>query len=138
MANEALKYAEGVSPAPESDDDEALIKALKTGKAKVRITTMIDEDVYRALRERAAVESDGRYQTFLNLILRKYLINGTGLSLEAMGAIVDGLAKKMKLVEKRLAETEAKSAARSAKPKAGQGRPARRIRDAVAAKRGDR
>lgn len=134
MANEALKYAEGVAPAPESDDDKDLIKALTTGRAKVRITTMIDEDVYRALRERAAVEGDGRYQTFLNSLLRKYLINGTGISLEALGAIVDGLSKDMKKMKKRIAETEETAMAASrGKPKAGPGKPPRRAR-AVATK----
>lgn len=44
-------------------------------KAKVRITTHIDEDVLKELRALAG-HSGGKYQSVLNQVLRDYLFNG--------------------------------------------------------------
>lgn len=52
---------------------DADVLAELTKQAKVRITTMIDLDLYVALKKRAAKDGDGRYQTYLNALLRRAL-----------------------------------------------------------------
>ena len=50
-----------------------VLSNLELKSAKVRVTTYIDEDILKTLREVAA-ESGNKYQTFLNHILRSYLL----------------------------------------------------------------
>lgn len=51
--------------------------------AKVRVTTFLDEDVLKALKE-TAQSSGTRYQTLLNQLLREALIGDTGTILERL------------------------------------------------------
>ncbi len=68
-----VRYDIGVAPASNGDADPELLAQLGK-KPKIRITTMVDLDIYEALKRRAAIESDGRYQTYLNALLREVLI----------------------------------------------------------------
>jgi len=63
----------------EAPADPELVAELKR-PGKIRITTMIDEDVYAALKEQAQKEGDGRYQTYLNQLLRDIFFTGIGQS----------------------------------------------------------
>lgn len=51
--------------------------------AKVRVTTFLDEDVLKALKETAQA-SGTRYQTLLNQLLRQALIGDTKTILERL------------------------------------------------------
>ncbi len=56
--------------------------------AKIRITTMVDEDIYRELKRLAEQPGAKKYQTILNDLLRKVLFPDAKLE--------DGLASKLK------------------------------------------
>lgn len=73
---DGIKYAEGVEPADDGEEDPELLAAL-TSPAKIRITTMVDEDIYDELKRRAGSIRGGRYQTLLNLLLRQALFGKT-------------------------------------------------------------
>ena len=45
---------------------------------KIRITTMVDEDIYHELKRLALQAGHGKYQTFLNDFLRQHLISMAG------------------------------------------------------------
>ena len=60
-----------------SDDD--VTQMLGKDKSKVRITTLIDTDILDELKRRAQMDSDGRYQTYLNQFLRQALFTGVDL-----------------------------------------------------------
>lgn len=75
-------------------------------KAKIRITTMIDANVYDALKLEASGKDIG-YQTLINSILSKHC----GIEKDPMDVIkdlIDGLYEK---VDKRLDKIEKKSRA---------------------------
>ena len=75
-------------------------------KAKIRITTMIDMNVYDALKLEASEQGIG-YQTLINSILSKHC----GIEKDPMDLIkemIDGLYEK---VDKRLDKIEKKSKA---------------------------
>ena len=61
--------------------------------AKIRVTTFLDEDVLRALKENAQ-QSGTRYQTLLNQLLRQSLLGGAQ-------TIIDRLEKLEKAVFKK-------------------------------------
>jgi uncharacterized protein (DUF4415 family) len=69
---DGIRYADGVEPAEDGPMDPDFAESLKQ-RAKIRITTMVDEDVYDKLKEIASKEGDGKYQTLLNQILRNVL-----------------------------------------------------------------
>jgi len=79
-------------------DPELLEELKKPGK--MRITTMIDEDVYDALKKAAIAKGDGRYQTYLNQLLRNVLMNPTGIEAEGRSA----LAEMIKELEEQMKE----------------------------------
>jgi uncharacterized protein (DUF4415 family) len=68
-----LQFAEGVAPAPDTAESDSAFFEAMAKPGKIRITTMVDEDVYKELRRRASEEGDGRYQTLLNEVLRAAL-----------------------------------------------------------------
>jgi uncharacterized protein (DUF4415 family) len=73
------KLGSGMSPELEA--------ALKE-PAKIRITTMVDEDIYRELKRIAGQPGAKKYQTLLNDLLRKALF-GSG---EPTSKVLDELA----------------------------------------------
>ncbi|MFH0800646.1 MAG: BrnA antitoxin family protein [Pseudomonadota bacterium] len=50
---------------------------------KIRVTTYLDEDVLKALKE-LANKSGGRYQTVLNQMLRQILVDETSTIMERL------------------------------------------------------
>ena len=106
-----ISYAEGVEPAPHGNADADFLAELGK-KPKIRITTMIDEDVYDMLKKRAVVDGDGRYQTYLNQLLRETLFNQEFDKIEIKD-ILEKLNLRIRRVEKRIA---AKKATTGGKP----------------------
>lgn len=90
-----IKYAPGVEPAQKGPLSQDLAAALKE-PAKIRITTMIDADVYDELKLLAKKSGHGKYQTVLNALLRATLLpeNGQPRLIEAID-IADGLTQKV-------------------------------------------
>lgn len=96
-----LKYAPGVEPAPASDEsDREFFEALKQ-PAKIRITTMVDEDIYDALKKLAEAAGHGKYQTVLNQILRNALFDQP-LTDRATVQTLLALEKRVKAMEAKL------------------------------------
>jgi uncharacterized protein (DUF4415 family) len=63
------------------DLDFTASEAIGSRDAKVRITAMIDGDIYEKLKERASNgEGGGKYQTLLNKLLRDVVFSETRLS----------------------------------------------------------
>lgn len=75
-----------------SKDFEALKKITKND-FKVRITTMIDSDIYLELHK-VAKEKGVKYQTLLNEILREHLIQGN-TELEQIKKLLIKIDKKI-------------------------------------------
>jgi hypothetical protein len=80
---DGIKYAEGVKAAKAGPMSQDLIDSLKE-PAKIRITTMIDVDVYNELKRLADLAGHGKYQSALNAVLRTTLLPGDGPSLTAI------------------------------------------------------
>jgi len=114
---DGVQYAEGVEPAPEGEPSPEFLAEIKK-KPKIRITTMIDLDIYEALKRRAAIDGDGRYQTYLNQLLHSVLMLGFGdmpnsptgvdrsiaclrSDLAALNARVDNIDRKNGTLKKR-------------------------------------
>ena len=83
--------------------DKQVDEMLGEGRAKVRITTMLDVDVLTELKRRATTEADGRYQTYLNQLLREILILKKPLNEEAIAEVVKSLVKASALKVKKKA-----------------------------------
>ncbi len=85
--------------------------AMKT-PAKVRITTMVDEDIYHELKRLSKKAGHGKYQTFLNDFLRRHLLpNGESKSVleevvKALVTKVEKIARTQKTLEKFIHDTE--------------------------------
>lgn len=77
---------------PEGSDKE-VVDMLGQSKAKIRITTMIDIDILNELKKRATSEGDGRYQTYLNQLLREVLILKKPISRDIICEIVKETVK---------------------------------------------
>lgn len=103
-----IKYAAGVEPAQSGSDPQ--IAAMLAKKGKIRVTTMIDEDVLDALKARAADEGHGHYQTTLNAVLRESLMPAVrgSIQVERLDVLIDErfneIAKKLtKMVQQQIA-----------------------------------
>lgn len=100
-----LKYAPGVTPAPEGEMSPDVAESLK-GPRKIRITTMVDLAVYDELKRQAA-ESGQKYQTYLNDILSHFLLGSAGkVSYAAIEARLIADEKAAKAMERRMARIE--------------------------------
>ena len=84
------------------------------GKAKIRITMMVDADVLEGFKLRAA-EEHTKYQTLMNRILREGLKSSSGATLEARLAALEQIVCSRKLKPRK-------------RPLAGHGRQKRKIR----------
>ena len=74
---------------------------LGTGKAKIRITTMIDTDLLDELKRRANADGDGRYQTYLNQFLRVALLKkDENFDKSKIVEVIKGLVKPSALKRK--------------------------------------
>ena len=94
-----------------ASDDEVLAELSK--QAKVRITTMIDLDLYEELKVRAVKDGDGRYQTFLNSLLRSVLFvsaekDQTSALFEKILDAQESISKRMDKVNKTVGEVVAR------------------------------
>lgn len=74
-------------------------------KGKIRITTFIDEDVYRALKQRARAQGT-KYQTLLNDLLREQLFPPK----RKIDALIKEVRKAMDSLESESLEELKKSA----------------------------
>lgn len=83
----------------ESEASPDLVEELKK-KAKIRITTMIDMDLYQLLKKHSAMNGDGRYQTYLNRMLRQSL---TGKA-EPTSADMMKFMQQMKISSKKISD----------------------------------
>lgn len=76
--------------------------------AKIRITTMVDEDIYRELKQLSQMAGHGKYQTFLNDFLRLHLfpVENNRLVLEDkvkdLAAKIEKMTKAQKAFEKKV------------------------------------
>lgn len=83
------------SDAKDADD-------FRRAKAKIRISTMIDTDILDELKIRADKEGDGRYQTYLNQLLRVTLFAAdASVGDEQIARVVKRLVKATALKQKR-------------------------------------
>lgn len=91
---DGIKHYEGVDIAglPEGTDAD-VADMLDATKSKIRITTMLDTDILEELKRRAAQDGDGRYQTYLNHLLRQVLFDSGVLDEGRVVEIVKGLVK---------------------------------------------
>ncbi len=71
-------------------------------KGKIRISTMLDADILHELKKRAGREGDGRYQTYLNQLLRTTLFGPKErVDEEQIAKVVKDLVKSNALKQKR-------------------------------------
>jgi predicted DNA binding CopG/RHH family protein len=78
---------------------EDLIKEdLDIKKAKIRITTMIDQPIYEHLKKEANKKGVG-YQTLINMILAEHIETG-GLTISDLAKELNNLTKKVNKIEK--------------------------------------
>lgn len=89
-----IKHYDGVDVSSLPEGTEADVADMKS---KIRITTMIDTDVLEELKLRATKDGDGRYQTYLNSLLRQVLFDKDVLDEERVVEIIKGLVKPASL-----------------------------------------
>jgi hypothetical protein len=94
-----IRHYEGVDIAnlPEGTDED--IADMLT-ISKIRITTMIDTDILQELKVRAAKNGSGRYQTYLNQLLRDVLFGKRAIDENRVKEIVRNLVKQSSLKRK--------------------------------------
>lgn len=63
--------------------------------SKIRITTYLDADVLEALKD-AASDSGGKYQTFLNQLLKQSLLSGSKTISERLDKLEQEVFRKKK------------------------------------------
>ena len=68
--------------------------------SKIRITTLIDTDILDELKKRAAKNGSGRYQTYLNQLLRDVLLGKRAIDEDRVKEIVRNLVKPSSLKRK--------------------------------------